>query len=313
MEDITEADARAGLFESVDALVANLRGTPDLDLYRIRFHLVDEPDPRAVLAESADLTDAERDDLDARLARLDRASRHGPWTLETLRLIERRPEVRAGDLADDVGRERLPFKTDVRKLKNLGPHDQPRRRLPPEPAWRGVPRHAARGTRVAAPARARQSGTRPAWPTSQHAIGAAVRSDACAATPARSRRSVDHLVARRLDAQAGGEGGDPLRAGAGIVGHAPPTYAGPHGGGTGSAAGVVHACRSRWPSCRGGSAASGGPGGQHANTADTRAEVRFDVAGSPSLGPRQRRPPARAAGRRGAGGRLRRALAGPQP
>jgi ribosome-associated protein len=33
---------------------------------------------------------------------------------------------------------------------------------------------------------------------------------------------------------------------------------------------------------------SGGPGGQHVNTADTRAEVRFDVAGSPSLGPRQR-------------------------
>lgn len=33
---------------------------------------------------------------------------------------------------------------------------------------------------------------------------------------------------------------------------------------------------------------SGGPGGQHANTTDTRAEVRFDVAGSPSLGPRQR-------------------------
>lgn len=33
---------------------------------------------------------------------------------------------------------------------------------------------------------------------------------------------------------------------------------------------------------------SGGPGGQHANTSDTRAEVIFDVAGSPSLGPRQR-------------------------
>jgi ribosome-associated protein len=33
---------------------------------------------------------------------------------------------------------------------------------------------------------------------------------------------------------------------------------------------------------------SGGPGGQHANTANTRAEVRFDVASSPSLGPRQR-------------------------
>ena len=33
---------------------------------------------------------------------------------------------------------------------------------------------------------------------------------------------------------------------------------------------------------------SGGPGGQHANRANTRAEVRFDVAASPSLGPRQR-------------------------
>jgi ribosome-associated protein len=28
---------------------------------------------------------------------------------------------------------------------------------------------------------------------------------------------------------------------------------------------------------------SGGPGGQHANRSNTRAEVRFDVAGSPSL------------------------------
>ncbi len=33
---------------------------------------------------------------------------------------------------------------------------------------------------------------------------------------------------------------------------------------------------------------SGGPGGQHANTANTRVDLRFDVARSPSLGPRQR-------------------------
>ena len=33
---------------------------------------------------------------------------------------------------------------------------------------------------------------------------------------------------------------------------------------------------------------SGGPGGQHANKASTRVEVRFDVEASPSLGPRQR-------------------------
>ena len=32
----------------------------------------------------------------------------------------------------------------------------------------------------------------------------------------------------------------------------------------------------------------GGPGGQHANKTSSRVEVRFDVAASPSLGPRQR-------------------------
>jgi ribosome-associated protein len=34
--------------------------------------------------------------------------------------------------------------------------------------------------------------------------------------------------------------------------------------------------------------ASGGPGGQHANTSNTKAEVRFDVERSEALGPRQR-------------------------
>jgi ribosome-associated protein len=33
---------------------------------------------------------------------------------------------------------------------------------------------------------------------------------------------------------------------------------------------------------------SGGPGGQHANTSDTRVEVRFPIAASKSLAPRQK-------------------------
>jgi len=51
---------------------------------------------------------------------------------------------------------------------------------------------------------------------------------------------------------------------------------------------------------------SGGPGGQNVNTRDTRVEVVFDVARSPSLGPRQRaRLTERLGGRLDTEGRLR--------
>ena len=88
-------------------------------LYRIAFHHAGE-DPRLALREEASLAPAEVDELADRLARLDRASSHGPWTRTTLELIASHPERRAGDLAAMVGREIQPFKTDVRKLKALG-------------------------------------------------------------------------------------------------------------------------------------------------------------------------------------------------
>ncbi|MBO3089271.1 hypothetical protein [Cellulomonas dongxiuzhuiae] len=78
------------------------------------------PDPREALRGDADLTDADVAAIDARLDRLDRASTHGPWTVATLDVIRRRPHVRAPDLAAELGRERDPFKIDVRKLKGLG-------------------------------------------------------------------------------------------------------------------------------------------------------------------------------------------------
>lgn len=118
--DLTDADARCSGYPDAAALLADLRGTDDLPIYRIRFRMAEGPDPREVLASTAGLTAEERDDLDRRLDRLDRASRHGPWTRAVLALIAARPEVRAGDLADDLGRERLDFKLDVRKLKALG-------------------------------------------------------------------------------------------------------------------------------------------------------------------------------------------------
>ncbi len=51
---------------------------------------------------------------------------------------------------------------------------------------------------------------------------------------------------------------------------------------------VTPSCRIALEELRWRTSRSGGPGGQHANTSDTRVEVRFDVEGSTSLGPRQR-------------------------
>ena len=117
---ISDSDARSAGYTDAAALVADLRGTGDLPIYRIEFHLVPGPDPRDELAADSELTDAELTDIRRRLERLDRASSHGAWTAETLRVIAQRPGVRAGDLAASLGRERDPFKLDVRKLKALG-------------------------------------------------------------------------------------------------------------------------------------------------------------------------------------------------
>ena len=117
---ITRADARRAGFPDAATLVGQLRGDPDLPVYRIAFHVVDEPDPRSVLAASSELSVADREEIDRRLGRLDRASKEGPWTRAVLDVIAARPSVRAADLAAGFGRETLPFKNDVRKLKNLG-------------------------------------------------------------------------------------------------------------------------------------------------------------------------------------------------
>lgn len=119
-ENITDADAQQAGHADARSLLADLPVRPGLPLYRIQFHVVDDPDPRAELAATADLTPAEIVEISKRLHRLDRASPHGPWTIPVLEMIESYPGTRAPDLAAHFGRETQPFKTDVRKLKNLG-------------------------------------------------------------------------------------------------------------------------------------------------------------------------------------------------
>ena len=119
-EDITDEDARAaGLTDAAEAR-SELRGPAGAPVTRVRFHRVDEPDPRSLLAEDAALSDEDVAAIAARLQRMDRASPHGPWTIAALEAIASHPEVRAGDLAAAAGRERLDFKRDIRKLKALG-------------------------------------------------------------------------------------------------------------------------------------------------------------------------------------------------
>ena len=116
---ITADDARRAGYPSRAELLRELARKDEGRIYRVELSL-GGPDPRAVLRERAELSDDDIADLDRRLARLDRASTHGPWTLETLRLIDAHPATLSTDIAAMVGRERMPFKTDVRKLKELG-------------------------------------------------------------------------------------------------------------------------------------------------------------------------------------------------
>jgi hypothetical protein len=118
--EITSADALGSGYSSARDLVADLRGTPDSPIYRIRFHHVDDPDPRDELARDDALSDDDVEAIRVRLERMDRLSSSGPWTMEVLRAIAERPGVRAADLAQSFDRELAPFKLDVRKLKNLG-------------------------------------------------------------------------------------------------------------------------------------------------------------------------------------------------
>ena len=118
MDELTENDARGAGMPSLAALrKANERGRGS-QLYRIEVSF-DRPDERVALRDTLP-TAEDVAAISAALDRLDRGRRTGPWTREILALIASRPAVRAPDLALSLGRETLRFKTDVRKLKELG-------------------------------------------------------------------------------------------------------------------------------------------------------------------------------------------------
>ena len=117
-DEITDTDAVAAGFAGRDELLGFVDRRETGTVYRIRLRVAGS-DPRVALRDALP-DESQLREIERRLLRLDRASRHGPWTQAVLRAIHDQPEVRAADLAQQLGRERLSFKLDVRKLKELG-------------------------------------------------------------------------------------------------------------------------------------------------------------------------------------------------
>jgi len=109
---ITAAQARQAGAASRDELTSFLSRRPAGQIYRIGVRFAGA-DPRIALRNDDDVSDVELADLLSRLAKM-------PWADDFLRLIAQRPAVRAPDLAASLGWETVPFKRNVRRLKELG-------------------------------------------------------------------------------------------------------------------------------------------------------------------------------------------------
>ncbi|HEV8592041.1 MAG TPA: hypothetical protein VGQ55_08060 [Pyrinomonadaceae bacterium] len=116
--DINEMDAREAGFASKDDLLSHLNYRDD-PIYRLRVYFAGD-DPRKALREVDDLTEAELNEIIAKLKKLDANSKRGDWTQTYLQLIHDRPNTFSGVLAKTVGVDIPHFKPWVRKLKTLG-------------------------------------------------------------------------------------------------------------------------------------------------------------------------------------------------
>ncbi|MGC3970221.1 MAG: hypothetical protein QM775_23695 [Pirellulales bacterium] len=115
---IDPREAVASGFDSPQELFKLLESRPG-KYYRVEVSYAGE-DPRIELRENTKLSRDELAQLREKLARLDKASSHGPWTRLVLEAIRTSPHTAAADLARRTGFEREWLKLNVRKLKNLG-------------------------------------------------------------------------------------------------------------------------------------------------------------------------------------------------
>jgi DNA-binding transcriptional ArsR family regulator len=116
-EAIGDADARAAGYADRVALLAALPAGEGRQIYRIALGGL-TADARISLRDEDTFVEDERAKLRARFAAWEKAK--PGYFPAILRLIGERPGCRAEDLAAALGAEKLRFKQDVRKLKELG-------------------------------------------------------------------------------------------------------------------------------------------------------------------------------------------------
>lgn len=119
LASLTDADARCAGFIDAAALGAWLDAGKPGRLERIEIRYLGE-DPHLILRRDADVSPAELSGLVSELDLMDRRSGSGPWTGRALALIANHPGRAAAELALEMGEEKLPFKSRIRKLKAMG-------------------------------------------------------------------------------------------------------------------------------------------------------------------------------------------------
>lgn len=114
---LTNEDAVRAGFADLAALLDMLGPQDGNPVYRIALEGI-EADERVALRTQNDLSEADWPALEAQFQRWDR-TRPG-YFLSILKVIGDHPGTAAGALAADAGIEKLKFKQDVRKMKELG-------------------------------------------------------------------------------------------------------------------------------------------------------------------------------------------------
>jgi len=110
-------DAISAGYPSQSELISELNKRHDGNIYLIEFGSL-KNDPRIALRQSP-ATEKELDELKIKLQKMDSRT-NTPWTPEVLQLLKSHPVIRAGDLCVLINQEKMDFKRNVRKLKNLG-------------------------------------------------------------------------------------------------------------------------------------------------------------------------------------------------